>query len=98
LTVRGVKRNKKRGSARITLGIPNPGELHLAGAGVVFRGARHRQVEAGDVSLVVRAFGRAREKLLDTGKARVVAQISYVVAGVEGSFLPVKLTLRKRLG
>jgi hypothetical protein len=97
LTVRGVKRNKKRGTARITLGIPNPGELHLAGAAVAFRGGRDRQVQAGEVSLVVRAFGRAREKLLDTGKARVVAQISYVTPGVAGSFLPLKLTLRKRL-
>ncbi len=97
LTVRGVKRNKKRGSARITLGIPNPGELHLAGAGVKIRGARHRSVQAGNLSLLVRAFGRARDKLLDRGKVRVVAQISYVVAGAPGSFLPVKLTLRRRL-
>jgi hypothetical protein len=98
LTVHRVKRNKKRGSARIKLGVPNPGELHLAGAGVSFRGARHRAVQAGVVSLIVRAFGRAREKLLDSGKVRVVAQVSYVVGGAEGSFLPVKLTLRKRLG
>ena len=97
LTVRGVRHNRKRGSARITLGIPNPGELHLAG-GVKIRGARHRSVQAGNLSLLVRAFGRAREKLLETGKVRVVAQISYVVAGAPGSFLPVKLTLRRRLG
>jgi hypothetical protein len=97
LTVRGVKRNKKRGTARITLGIPNPGELHLAGAAVAFRGGRDRQVQAGDVSLVVGAFGNAREKLLETGKVRMVAQISYVTPGVAGSFLPLKLALRKRL-
>ena len=98
LTVHRVKRNKKRGLAKIKLGIPNPGELHLAGAGVSFRGARHRAAPAGNLSLVVRAFGRAREKLLDAGKVRVVAQLSYVVAGVPGTFLPVKLTLRKRRG
>lgn len=98
LTVRRVKRNRKRGSARIALGIPNPGVLHLAGAGVAFRGARHRQVGAGNLSLIVKTFGRAREKLLDTGKVRVVAQIAYVPTGGVGVFLPLKLTLRKRLG
>jgi hypothetical protein len=98
LTVSGVKRDKKRGSAKVTLEIPNPGVLHLSGAGVVFRGARHRQVDAGAVSLLVRAFGRAREKLLDTGKVRVIAQITYAPTGGDGVFLPLKLTLRKRLG
>jgi hypothetical protein len=98
LTVRGVKRNKKRGTAKIALGIPNPGVLHLTGAAVAFRGARHRQVDSGDLSLIVGTIGRAREKLLDTGKVRVIAQITYAPTGGVGVFLPLKLTLRKRLG
>jgi hypothetical protein len=98
LTVSKVKRNKKRGTAKITLDIPNPGVLHLAGAGVLFRGARHRQVSSGAISLPIRAFGRTKETLLSKGKVKVVAQFSYVPTGGRGAFLPLKLTLRKLLG
>jgi hypothetical protein len=97
LTVQEIKRNKKKGTARITLNIPNPGALFLAGKGAAFRGTRSRQVEPGPYSLVVGTLGFAREKLLTRGKVRVVAQISYAPTGGAGSFLPVKLTLRKRL-
>ncbi len=97
LTVAGVKRNKKRGTARITLDIPNPGVVHLTGTAAI-RGPRDRQVSPGALSFVAGVLGRAREKLLDTGKVRVVAQITYAPTGGTGVFLPRKLTLRKRLG
>jgi hypothetical protein len=97
LTVQRIKRNKKKGTARITLEIPNPGVLQLAGKGAAIRGTRSRQVGAGPFSFVVGALGFAREKLLARGKARMVVQISYIPTGGAGSFLPVKLTLRKRL-
>src|SRR5262245_2444971 len=97
LSVKEVKRNKKRGTARITLDIPNPGVIHLASKGAAIRGTRSRQVESGPLSFILAAIGFAREKLLARGKVRIVAQISYGPTGGAGSFLPVRLTLRKRL-
>jgi hypothetical protein len=97
LSVQEIRRNKKRGTARITLDTPNPGVIHLGGKGAAIRGTRSRPVESGPFSFVLGALGFAREKLLARGKVRVIAQISYIPTGGAGSFLPVKLTLRKRL-
>ena len=96
ISITNVRRNKNRGTARITVHIPNPGVLHLTGASGGFQGPRHRQVAAGIVKLVVTAVGRAREKLLDTGKVRVRPQITYVPTGGRGNFQVLSIKLRKR--
>jgi hypothetical protein len=94
-TVQEVKRKKKRGRARITLNIPNPGVLHLAGTAAIL-GTRDLQVSSGPVSFVVGATRRGRGTLRDRGKLRVIVQMTYVPTGGDGVFVPLKLTLRKQ--
>jgi hypothetical protein len=96
ITIVGLKRNKKRGSARITLGIPNPGVIHLTGKSAGFKGPRSRQVTPGALSLVVGAIGVAREKLLDTGKVRVEPVITYAPTGGDAITQKLSVKLRKR--
>jgi hypothetical protein len=94
--VTGVRRSKNKGTARITVHIPNPGVLHLSGATGGFQGPRNRQVATGIVKLVVVAVGRAREKLLDRGKVRVNPVITYVPTGGPANVQMLSIKLRKR--
>jgi hypothetical protein len=97
LTVARVKRNRKRGTARITLQLPNPGVLHLSGKSAAIRGARHLQVSTGALSFVVGTVGFAREKLLARGKVRVEVQTVYAPTGGDGITQKLMVKLRKRL-
>jgi hypothetical protein len=100
ITLRGVKRNKKRGTAKITFDVPNPGVLHLTGKQVrVLGGPRSRQVNVGPVSFDVGPAPIAKTKLLAKGKLRVEVVISYIpTGGVGGVTQKFKVKLRKRLG
>jgi hypothetical protein len=95
----GVERNKKRGTARITLDLPNPGSLFLSGKQIrVLGGPRNLQVNAGPVSFVVGAAPAAKTKLLAKGKLRVEVQVVYAPTGGDGTTQKLIVKLRKRLG
>ena len=98
VTVSGIKRKKKRGTARITLNIPNPGDLHLLGKAVRVRGAHNLHVTPGPLSFVIGTLGFAKEKLLARGKVRVEVQIVYAPTGGTGvtQKQPVKLLKQLR--
>jgi hypothetical protein len=94
-----VKRNKKRGTARVTLDLPNPGSLFLSGKQIrVLGGPRNLQVNAGPVSFVVGAAPIAKTKLLAKGKLRVEVQVVYAPTGGDGTTQKLIVKLRKRLG
>jgi hypothetical protein len=98
ITVSGIKRKKRRGTARVTLSIPNPGELHLLGKSVRIRGAHNLQVGPGSLSFVIGTLGFAKEKLLARGKVRVEVQIVYAPTGGTGVTQKLPVKLRKQLG
>jgi uncharacterized repeat protein (TIGR01451 family) len=74
-----VKRNKRRGTAILSVSVPAPGKVTLGGKGI------KRQVKtaalAGVVKLNVVPTGKAKERLADKGKASVRARIAYVGPG-----------------
>lgn len=86
-----LKRNKKRGTAKLTVTAPGPGTLTLAGKGLVKQrpGALHRNgwaltktvAGAGAVKLKIKPKGRRKAKLAKTGKLKVKAKLTYTPTG-----------------
>ncbi|MGH3452443.1 MAG: hypothetical protein ACRDQW_17435 [Haloechinothrix sp.] len=75
-----AKRNKRRGTAKLTVNVPGPGELELAKTRKVK--ADDEPVEAaGEETLRVKPKGKAKKKLNKGGKAKVKAKVTYTPDG-----------------
>jgi hypothetical protein len=80
-----VKKNKKNGTAKLTVTVPGPGELELAQTRRVK--ADEELVEAaGKVKLAVKPRGQAKKELNEKGKAKVKAEVTYTPEG--GASIP----------
>lgn len=75
---KGIKRNKRQGTAKVAVTVGAPGTLVLSGKKIK---KRTRAVSAGTTKLVVAAKGKARKKLLNTGKVKVQMKLAYAPAG-----------------
>jgi Ca2+-binding RTX toxin-like protein len=75
-----VKKNKRKGTAKLTVNVPGPGDLELAKSKKM-KGAEKRARSEGSVKLAVKPKGKAKEKLADTGKAKVNAEVTYTPDG-----------------
>jgi Zn ribbon nucleic-acid-binding protein len=75
-----AKPNKRKGTARLTVKVPRPGELELANTTQV-KGAKRRAEAKGKAKLPVRPRGNARKKLKAKGKANVKAKVTYTPRG-----------------
>jgi hypothetical protein len=93
-TLGGTVRNKKRGTATITVNVPNPGALTGSGNGVKVSAVA--ATAAGPVTLKVRASGKKKRKLNQTGKVKVAPTILYAPTGGDPSSQSVKLKLKHR--
>ena len=95
------KLNKKKGTAKLPVTVPGPGTLALTGKDVVAqRAARERArpvVAAGTVKLLVKAKGKAKRRLNDTGKAKVKVTITYTPTGGSPASEKKAIKLRKRV-
>lgn len=93
-------RNKKRGTATLTLEVPNPGELTVTGKGVRAASAASATkavtVAAGAVKVKVKAAGQQRKKLNRTGKVTLAPSVTYTPTGGSPENRSTKLRLRKR--
>jgi hypothetical protein len=97
-----VKKNKKRGTAKLPVEVPGPGELELARTKKVKKDTE--QVEATvrtaqdgiEVRLKVKPKGKARKKLNRKGKAKVKAQITFTPDGGEPNTESKRVGLKKR--
>jgi hypothetical protein len=83
LTFGKLKRNAKKGTAVLPVGVPGPGKLALAGKGVKGQtaGARASVKAAGTVKLRVRAKGKKRAALLARGKVGLKLRIKFTPGG-----------------
>jgi hypothetical protein len=82
-----VKRNKRKGTAKLPVTVPGSGTLSLAGKGIVKkRNGRSERVsfrltreipKAGTYRLKIKSRGLKKEKLFDTGKVRVKAVVTF---------------------
>jgi hypothetical protein len=74
-----LKRNRRRGTAKLTVTVPGSGQLTLAGAGVV--GQKRDLAEAGDIVLSIKASGKRRRKLDHTGALKLKLKIAFTPTG-----------------
>ena len=99
-TLGGTARNRKKGTATLTVNVPNPGELALSGNGVKTAAAGAvvaKTVTApGDVELLIKAKGKKKRKLNQTGKVKVKPDVTYTPTGGDPSTQSKKLKLKKR--
>jgi hypothetical protein len=95
-----VKRNKNKGTATIAVTLPNPGELTGSGKGVQASSARAvtgRSVAAGPAQLLIKAKGKKRKTLNETGKVKLTVAITYTPTGGSPSTQSVKVKLKKKI-
>jgi hypothetical protein len=95
-TLSYAKYDKRKGTARVTARVPNPGELKVSGRGVRAAGASSaKSVGApGTVKLVIRAKGAKRAKLLRTGQVKLTPTVTFTPTGGDPSSQTLKLKLR----
>ena len=97
VTVRSVARNRRRGTAVLTLGIPSAGQLTVGGGGAQVAGSLSRSIAGpGDTQVTVRASGKKRRKLNATGKVRVNLTVSFTPTGGSPGTASIPVKLRKR--
>jgi DNA-binding beta-propeller fold protein YncE len=71
-----VKKNKRKGTAKLTVEVPGPGGLELAKTKKV-KGASKQALSAGDVKLVIKPRGNAKKKVAEKGKSKVRAEVTF---------------------
>jgi hypothetical protein len=72
-----LKRNRKKGTAKLAVSLPGPGALSLSGKGVV----RQEKAGSGTMSLLVKAKGRNRRRLVRTGALKVKVTVTFTPSG-----------------
>lgn len=92
-TVSKVKRNKKKGTAALTLNVPNPGSLTVGGKGV--KPADAASGAAGDVTVTIKAKGKKRNKLNSNGKVTLTPAISFTPNGGDAGTQSPSVKLKK---
>ena len=90
-----VKKNRKRGTAKLTVNVPGGGELELAKSKKV-KAAGKRAEAPGDVRLPIKPKGKAKRKLNDRGKAKVKAAVTFTPDGGEPNIQSKRVRLVKR--
>ncbi len=87
-----VKRNKKKGTALLTVNVGGPGTLAVSGKKIKKRSKT--ATAAGNVKVPIVPKGKAVKALRRTGKAKVQVQLFYVPTGGTASTLTRKVQLR----
>jgi hypothetical protein len=97
-SVTGTNRNKKKGNARVSFLLPNPGSLTATGTGVQTASAEgHASATlpvAGPLTLEFRATGKKKTKLLTKGKIKLAPTVTYTPTGGAPKSLALSLTLK----
>jgi hypothetical protein len=93
-------RNKKKGTATITVESPNAGEVVATGNGVKTSGLARssKAVSApGPVTFLIKAKGKKKVKLNQTGKVKVTLNVTFTPTGGSANTVPTKVKLKKKL-
>ncbi len=97
----GITRNKKKGTATVTENVPNAGDLAGSGDGATVAsaaGARiSKAVTQGPAQLLIKAKGKKRRTLNETGKVKLNVAVTYTPTGGDPSTQSVKVKLKKNL-
>jgi hypothetical protein len=99
VTVGAAVANKKKGTANLTVNVPNPGSLTLGGTGVSPASAHAAAAVSapGPVVLLIRATGKKKKKLRSKGKVSVSPTITFTPTGgtAASQTTSVKLKIKK---
>jgi hypothetical protein len=98
-TIGRVARNTKKGTATLSLTLPNPGDLTALGKGVktaATRAVTSKSVPAGATQLLIKARGRKKSALDATGRVRLRIAIIYTPTNGVPRTQSVKVKLIKR--
>ncbi len=90
-----VKKNRRRGTAKLTVNVPGPGKLKLAKTKKV-RADGKAPERGGKRKLLVKPRRNAKRKLATSGKARVRAKVTFTSTGGKKDSGSKKLMLVKR--
>jgi hypothetical protein len=90
-----VKKNKHRGTAKLTVNVPGPGELELEKTKKVNADEKVADV-AGKEKLSIKPKGKANTRLNTRGKAKITAKATYTPDGGEPNTESKKIKLVKR--
>ena len=88
-----LKRNKKKGTAKLTVTLPGPGELELNGK--LAKPDSESASAAGDAEVDVKPKGKAKTKLAKNGKARLTVAVTFVPTGGSAATQLKKVKLKK---
>jgi hypothetical protein len=94
LTLGKLKRNKRKGTAKLTVSVAHPGELKLRAKGT--KTARKTVSAAGQVKLKVKPKGKVKRKLRRTGKAKLTLKVEHAPTGGEPATAKRKAKLKRR--
>jgi hypothetical protein len=91
--------NKKKGTAKLTISVPNPGQLDFSGAGInIAETAAVKTVTGpGPVKFLIKATGKKLKKLKTKGKVGVTATFTFTPTGGAASTQAKSLKLKKKL-
>jgi hypothetical protein len=78
-SISGSAKNKRNGTAKLTITVPGAGAVDLAGNGL--KPQATTAAAAGDVTLKVKTTGKKRKKLRRKGKAKVTADVTFTPTG-----------------
>jgi hypothetical protein len=91
-----LKRNKKKGTAKLTVNVPGAGTLSLSGKGVVAK--KSQAVSgAGSVKLLIKAKGKRKRTLARMGKAKLKVKVTFIPTGGDPNTQAKTVKLIKRL-
>jgi 6-phosphogluconolactonase len=88
-----LKRQKRKGKGRLTLEVPGPGVVELAGKAVK---RRHKQTAGDKERLSLAPAGKAKRKLRQRGKAKVTVKATYTPDGGTANTKSKRLQLVRR--
>jgi hypothetical protein len=97
-TFGAIRRKTRKGTASLTVNVPNPGELTASGKGVkAARAVISKTVIArAKVKLTIRAKGKKKRTLNETGKVKLKPRITYTPTGGDPSTQARTLKLKKK--
>src|SRR5215211_4799878 len=90
-----LKKNKRKGTAKLTVNVPGPGELDLAKTKKV-KADDESAEGAGKEKLSIKPRGKAKKKLNKKGKAKVKAEVTFAPDGGTPNTEDKKIKLVKR--
>jgi hypothetical protein len=90
-----AKKNKRKGTAKLTVEVPGRGDLELTKTKKV-KAAEARAEAAGEVELAVKPKGKAKKRLRKRGNAKVAAEVTYTPDGGQPNTESEKLKLVKK--